>query len=286
MKKDHTYSLFFDVNKLTAFRRYPNSQGPGRFYEAEVFEYDNDIRYSRIVSCAVGKVNNGGFTYYRYQDGHVIEVLRVAGGFGGVENGVDDCFGLHMPSIQNVFYTAFDSSDPGVPVIRKKLELGFDSSTGKYRIKHDYDMLDPAPPKPEKKQVVDTQKKLCKTLKKKIKNSTTLDQIIDGFFDVVSQAKPNDEEMLLYEVGYFSHGNDKDLCSFCLIRQTPARQDEFYQMHLELLFDTGNEEHTLHEYEWREPEDGDLREYILQSKAYESLKDKNIYKINVWVDET
>ena len=95
-------------------------------------------------------------------------------------------------------------------------------------------------PKRLEKRVIDTQKKLCKTLEKRITNCTTLDELIDGFFDVVSRSKPNDEEMLLYEVGYFSYNNCIDICNFALVRQTPARHDEFYQLHLEVLFDNGN----------------------------------------------
>ena len=111
-------------------------------------------------------------------------------------------------------------------------------------------------------------------------------QAIQAFFDVVAEAKPNDEEMLLYEVGCYSFGADTENCYFCLVRQTPSPDDEFYQMHLELQYDICDEVRSLSECEWHEKGDDDLQDYVKKSEAYNVLKDKTIKKIRVWVDET
>ena len=102
----------------------------------------------------------------------------------------------------------------------------------------------------------------------------------------MSEAKPNDEEMLLYEVGCYAFDGSEESCQFCLVRQTPTRDDEFYQMHMVVSYEAGEEERKLDECEWHEEGDDDLREYVLGSRAYEVLKDKPILKIQVWVDET
>lgn len=101
-----------------------------------------------------------------------------------------------------------------------------------------------------------------------------------------SEAKPNDEEMLLYEVGCYSVDSDSKACMFCLVRQTPSPDGEFYQMHLELQYDICDEVRSLNECEWHEKGDDDLQEYVKKSEAYKVLKDKQIKRISVWVDET
>ncbi len=140
----------------------------------------------------------------------------------------------------------------------------------------------------EKKTKVktDNQKSLCKKLEKKIEQDMSLDEAIQAFFDVVAEAKPNDEEMLLYEVGCYSVDSDSKACMFCLVRQTPSPDGEFYQMHLELQYDICDEVRSLNECEWHEKGDDDLQEYVKKSEAYKVLKDKQIKRISVWVDET
>jgi hypothetical protein len=165
-------------------------------------------------------------------------------------------------------------------------ESVFDRFDGKYWIRSGDEAKDPAPFANGSKAVFDNQKKLCKKLEKKIRQDMSLDQMIQTFFDVVSEAKPNDQEMLLYEVGSFSFDGDPKTCSFCLVRQTPSPDDEFYQMHLELQYDFCDEMSSLSECEWHEKGDEDLQEYVKKSEAYNVLKDKTIKKISVWVDET
>lgn len=138
----------------------------------------------------------------------------------------------------------------------------------------------------ETDHVIDNQKKLCKKLEKKIKQDMSLDQAIETFFNVVSEARPNKEEMLLYEVGCYPFDKDSPACYFCLVRQTPSPDGEFYQMHLELQYDVCDEVSSLSECEWHEPGDEDLFEHVKKSEAYKVLKDKKIRKISVWVDET
>lgn len=132
----------------------------------------------------------------------------------------------------------------------------------------------------------DDQQELCKKLEQKISQDMTLDQAIQVFFDVVSEAEPNDEEMLLFEVGCFRFYGDTEDCLFSLTRQTPSPDDEFYQMHLEVVYDVTDDVRALSECEWYEEGDDDLQEYVFKSEAYNVLKDKKIKEIKVWVDET
>ena len=134
---------------------------------------------------------------------------------------------------------------------------------------------------------IDNQKKLTKKLERKINKIGSLDQAVKAFFEVVSEASPNDEEMLLYEVGCYPADDNSQACMFCLVRQTPSEDGEYYQMILQLQYDICDELCSLSECEWRDPgDDTDLYEYVLKSEAYKVLKDKKIKKISAWVDET
>ena len=73
---------------------------------------------------------------------------------------------------------------------------------------------------------IDNQKKLAGKLKRKINNISSLDQAVKAFFEAVSEASPNDEEMLLYEVGCYPVDENSNACMFCLTRQTPSEDGE------------------------------------------------------------
>jgi hypothetical protein len=176
--------------------------------------------------------------------------------------------------------------DPFSGIERPYQEKAFDFFDGKYWVNSEDAVKAADQSGNGSKEVYDNQKKLCRKLEKKIRQDMSLDEAIQTFFDVVSEVKPNDQEMLLYEVGCFLADKDTEACLFCLVRQTPSPDDEFYQMHLELQYDISDEVSSLSECEWHEQGDDDLKEYVFKSKAYNMLKEKPIKKIRVWVDET
>ena len=279
-----TFCLFFDhEGRLAAFKEYRDPEFPDRFYEVEKFEYEGCIRYDRRESSMFYNLTNDGFSYFRYDSGNVAESLTVSGCFGGF--GSEGSWELELPKNLTAVHTVFDGYDDCNVLSKTKYDLNLVKDTRRYRILQKYDMLHPSPARSEKDRVIDTQKKLSKALAKKINTETNLKQAVDAFFDVVSQAKPNEEEMILYEVGYYSGENDK--CSFSLVRQTPSRGDEYFQMHLVLMFDTGEKDRSLEECLWHgHGDDLDLKEYVVQSKAYKTLMDKKITCFLVWADET
>ena len=181
-------------------------------------------------------------------------------------------------------------SDEAVPTIEKIISKHVDYNCidriDKVISSNEYDVARINNSEKKTKVKTDNQKSLCKKLEKKIDQDMSLDEAIQAFFDVVAEAKPNDEEMLLYEVGCYSVDSDSKACMFCLVRQTPSPDGEFYQMHLELQYDICDEVRSLNECEWHEKGDDDLQEYVKNSEAYKVLKDKPIKKISVWVDET
>lgn len=181
-------------------------------------------------------------------------------------------------------------SDEAVPTIEKIISKHMDYNCidriDKVISSYEHDVARINNSEKKTKVKTDNQKSLCKKLEKKIDQDMSLDEAIQAFFDVVDEAKPNDEEMLLYEVGCYSIDSDSKACMFCLVRQTPSPDGEFYQMHLELQYDICDEVRSLNEYEFKLKGDDDLQEYVKKSEAYKVLKDKQIKRISVWVDET
>ena len=256
----------FDGDRLLAILK----QSLPQTFVLELFEYYDG--YYVGAKCAVlTKLFSADLTFYVTSGDKVTEMVTF--------------YDLDLIKKARVDRTELEYMD-GKASVKSSVASVYKKSPKGYVLDKQWDQLHPPESSRKTKRVFDSQKKLCKMLEKETKQVTTLDQAIDAFFKVVSEAKPNDEEMLLYEVGCYSFDGSEESCLFSLVRQTPTRDDEFYQMHMEAVYEAGEEERQLSECEWHEEGDDDLREYVLGSKSYEVLKDKQIQKIQVWVDET
>ncbi|MBQ7586405.1 MAG: hypothetical protein IJT37_00075 [Lachnospiraceae bacterium] len=280
----HIY-LYFDKDmKLRGYMECSYPDKLDRMYDVEVFEYNDDIRYSKRARCITCGEENHGFTYYRYMNGNVAEILRFIRNFGGYGNASP--FDLALPLDLKVHHIVFDGSSSCTILKDDLYYLKLIVQKNRYKIREQYDLLNPAPAKEVPKRVIDTQKRLTKKLDKRILPDTTLEQAVDIFFDVVSEAKYNEEEMLLYEVGRYEEHDTLFPYYFSLVRQTPTKHDEYYHMQLKITYELGEKNENLRECEWHEIGDDDLREYVLNSYAYKELKDEPIKKIEVTLDET
>ena len=274
LDKEHSVYVYFDDDsKVMAVASYRSAKS----YAAELFEHFENYSVG-LMFLSIGWTNDesnfiiGRVTYYIYDEGKVTRMITV-----------HDLSSIKKSRIDNTELTYKDGEtilNSSTAVMYKILKSGF-------VLDKQWDKLNPAAePSVGSKRKIDNQKKLCKKLEKKIEQDMSLDEAIRAFFDVVAEAEPNDEEMLLYEVGCFSFYKDSKICLFSLVRQTPSPDDEFYQMHLELHYDICDEVRSLSECRWYEKGDDDLQEYVKSSEAYSVLKDKTIKKISVWVDET
>ena len=272
--KEHSvYAFFDDDSRVMAVASYQSAKS----YAAEFFEYFENY-YVGLMFVSIGWSNDnsnfliGRVTYYIYDEGKVTRMITA-----------HDLSSIKKSRIDNTELAYKDGETVIVSStarIYKMLKSGFE-------LDKQWDKLNPpADSSSGYKRRIDNQKKLCKKLEKKIDRDMSLDEAIQAFFDVVTEAKPNDEEMLLYEVGCYSFDENPKNCMFSLVRQTPSPDDEFYQLHLELQYDICDEVRSLSECEWYEKGDDDLQEYVKNSEAYNVLKDKPIKEIRVWVDET
>ena len=277
-KENSVYVYFDDDFRVMAVARRSSSKS----YVAEFFEYFENY-YVGLMFVALAWEFLGcpsdkpdflivRVTFYVYDEGKVTRMITAF-----------DLSSLKKSRIDTAELTYKDGETviiSSTARIYKMLKSGF-------VLDKEWDKLNPpANSSSGSKRRTDNQKKLCKKLEKKIEQNMSLDEAIQAFFDVVAEAKPNDEEMLLFEVGCFSFGEDSENCYFSLVRQTPSPDDEFYQLHLDIQYDICDEVRSLSECEWFEKGDDDLQEHVKNSEAYNVLKDKPIKEIRVWVDET
>ena len=137
-------------------------------------------------------------------------------------------------------------------------------------------------------RVIDDQQDLCRQLKKAVKDCNDLEGLVNTFFDVIRTAEYNPEEEISYTAGtspiYIDTGFGPEVI-FNLMRWTPAEDDEFYQLQLEVEFDTCGE--TI-PYDVMNDADGkdELQKAILGSRSFMAFKDKKIKRVTVEVIET
>lgn len=137
-------------------------------------------------------------------------------------------------------------------------------------------------------RVIDDQKDLCKQLKKAVKDCKDLEELVNAFFDVIRTAESNPEEEISYTAGtspvYIKTGFGPEVI-FNLMRWTPTEDDEFYQLQLNVEFDT--EGKTI-PYDVMNDADGidALQKAVLESKSFQAFRDKKIKRVTVEVIET
>ena len=120
-------------------------------------------------------------------------------------------------------------------------------------------------------------------LKKNINKDMSLSEIVDVFEKMC--AEPIDNDMLLYETGTYDFSGEPYFY-FCLVRQFPNEEEEFYQIHVDVLYkpNSGNQEFS--DSEWNDFVEGDFFDYIRHSPAFEYASSDQIEKIEIYMDET
>ena len=126
--------------------------------------------------------------------------------------------------------------------------------------------------------------KMVKFLKEKITDNSSLLEIIDVFEQMCKI--PLEEDMILFETGTFTFVGDEPMFQISLVRQFPNEDEEFYQIHVDVLYKSDDENKMLSESVWDEDLDEDIFAYIRKSKAFTYAKNKNYSKLKIWCEET
>ena len=122
-----------------------------------------------------------------------------------------------------------------------------------------------------------------KQLKEVINEDASVQDIVDRFEEMCRE--PIDNDMILFESGTFSFTGEELFC-FSLVRQFPNEEEEYYQIHVDVLFETNDENKTLSESVWNEDIEENIFEYVRKSESF-SYAISNTYKrVDIYMDET
>lgn len=130
--------------------------------------------------------------------------------------------------------------------------------------------------------------KLTEILKSGTKDKTSLEELVNEF-EKMCQIKldniDDDDDLNLFETGVFGF-NRKSEFYFSLVRQFPNGEDEYYQLHLDVIYDVTNDNKDFESCIWSDESEGNFFNEVRNSKEYNLLKDMKFERIEVYLDET
>lgn len=126
--------------------------------------------------------------------------------------------------------------------------------------------------------------KLIDFLKNKIAERSSLEEIVNVFERMCSI--PLEEDMILFETGTFTTSGDEPMFQISLVRQFPNEDEEFYQVHVDIFYETDDENKKMSESIWDEDLSENIFDYVRNSKAFAYAKSKEYHKVKIWCDET
>ncbi len=268
-----------NVNRITVYLRSDdrvagawNNIG-GMLDSYELFEYHGGYHTGAMCNFMGQAGQCMKFTYYIEDDeGRVVEMLSIYGGMISYDS--DTILITRM-------LLGYDGDET---VLKRSVTLKYKRTEDGFKVLDEEDNL-AVNDLPDR--VIDDQKDLYKTLKKRVKACKTLEDIVETFFDVISEAEENPEEEVSYTAGTYplNYLPGLDGVMFNLMRWTPTEDDEYYQLQINVTFDIKDEEIP---YDNMTDVDGvdALKEAILDSDSFQALKDRKIKKVEVDLVET
>ena len=121
-------------------------------------------------------------------------------------------------------------------------------------------------------------------LKDKITDKMPLEEIVDVFEQMCST--PLEEDMILFETGTFTAFTDEPVFEISLVRQIPNDNEEFYQIHVGILYKPTGENQMFKETTWNMNLSENIFDYIRKSKVFAYAKNKEYSKVEIYLDET
>ena len=126
-------------------------------------------------------------------------------------------------------------------------------------------------------------KDFIKQLKEVINDDASVQDIVDRFEEMCRE--PMDNDMILFESGTFSFTGEELFC-FSLVRQFPNEEEEYYQIHVDVLFETNDENKTLSESVWNEDIEENIFEYVRKSESFSYAISDTYKRVDIYMDET
>ena len=128
-----------------------------------------------------------------------------------------------------------------------------------------------------------TNEKLLKYLQNRISDKSSLEDIVNVFENMCNI--PIKEDMILFETGTYSFTGEPKFY-FSLVRQFPNCQEEFYQIHVDVLYIPTDGNRHFEQTVWNEDIKENIFNYIKQSSEFDYCKKKTFSKVEIYLDET
>lgn len=120
-------------------------------------------------------------------------------------------------------------------------------------------------------------------LQNHISENSNLDEIVDTFEQMCKD--PIDEELVFYETGIFDFTGE-NLFYFSITRQFPNGEDEYYQVHVDVMYNPDKESRRFSDEVWCDEINENFFDYLRKTPEYLYAKDVKCKKIEIYVDET
>ena len=271
----------FSVNRITFYLMpdgrlagvWNNISGMSDAYE--IFDYHEGYYTGAMYSILGSMESHMNFSYYIVNgEGKVTEILSIYGGMVVIDS-------ANVTVTRTVIDYEGDET-----ILKSSTDYRFKRNGEGFKLVKETDNTIQSS---EDDRIIDDQRGLCRELKKAVKSCGTLEELVNVFFETIKTAEENPEEEVSYTAGMNPYsklipgaGNE---CLFNLMRWTPAEDDEYYQLQLEVTFDLHDEEIP---YDNMNDVDGvdELRKNVLNSESFKALKDKKIRKVKVGLVET
>lgn len=125
--------------------------------------------------------------------------------------------------------------------------------------------------------------KLTQLLKQEITDHMPLEEIVNVFERMCGT--PVEDDHILFETGTFDFTGEP-LFYFSLVRQAPDGDDEYYQIHVDVLYKPTEENHAFSEATWDDELDESIFDYIRESKAFAYGKNREYVKVGIYLGQT
>ena len=127
-----------------------------------------------------------------------------------------------------------------------------------------------------------------KALEKEVGQKSGLKDLVDAFESMCKlpiDGVKKEEDMILFQTGTYSFTGEP-LFYFSLVRQFPNADEEYYQLHLDVLYTPKENIQEFQRTSWDFDIEENIFEHIRKSEEYFVLKDEPIKKISIYMDET
>ena len=121
-------------------------------------------------------------------------------------------------------------------------------------------------------------------LREKITDKIPLEDMVAIFEDLCRD--PIDDEMILFESGTFTSISDNPLFQLSLVRQAPNEDEEFYQVHLDILYEASQDNQIFSESTWDEDIEESIFDYIRASEVFNYAKEQEYQAVKIYLEET